>query len=396
MAPIPVTIITGFLGSGKTTILLNLIPQLPPAYRLALLKNEFGDVAVDSQLAAANSISGVRELLNGCICCNLVGQLGDALIQLREEVKPDRIVIETSGSAFPATLAMEVNRVARERKGEFMLDGVVAVIDVENWEGYDDTSYTAKLQAKYTDLIVFNKWELVSERRFDICLDRVGDLDVQTAWVKSEKGKVDKDVLLGIDGALLAKEMSDSDAGAGPGQQNSSLDMLLVDRVAGKDVHKHGHDHQSEVEVLSISLTADSQPSASLDELVVDTAAFTAFLQSTPKDEIYRIKGIIRFSSQHTPADSTGETSPKTESAVQTCILNWAFGRWTLTPSPSQATVTAAATDPSPSKVSIARLTLILARYESAKWKKKLEGGQLVKMIGVATATSCLQVDVIG
>ncbi|KAF3480855.1 CobW domain-containing protein [Arthroderma uncinatum] len=397
MAPIPITIITGFLGSGKTTILLNLIPQLPPTYRLALLKNEFGDVAVDSQLAAANSISGVRELLNGCICCNLVGQLGDALIQLREEVKPDRIVIETSGSAFPATLAMEVNRVSRERKGEFMLDGVVAVIDVENWEGYDDTSYTAKLQAKYTDLIVFNKWELVSERRFDICLDRVGDLDVQTAWVKSEKGKVDKDVLLGIDGALLAKEMSDTDAGAGP-EQNSSLDMLLVNKVEGKDVHKHSHDHQSEVEVLSISLTADSQPSASSDELVVDTAAFKAFLESAPKDEIYRIKGIIRFSSQNTPSDSSGDTSPpKSESAVQTCILNWAFGRWTLTPSPSQATVTKAATSPSSSsKISIARLTLILARYESAKWKKKLEGGQLVKTMDAAAATSFLQVDIIG
>src|SRR5712664_1261851 len=104
MPPIPITIITGFLGSGKTTILLHLIPQLPPNYRLALLKNEFGDIAVDSQLATTKSISGVRELLNGCICCNLVGQLGDALIQLRDEMQPDRIVIETSGSAFPATL----------------------------------------------------------------------------------------------------------------------------------------------------------------------------------------------------------------------------------------------------------------------------------------------------
>ncbi|KAM5434365.1 hypothetical protein McanMca71_007538 [Microsporum canis] len=379
--PTPITIITGFLGSGKTTILLNLIPQLPPTYRLALLKNEFGDVAVDSQLAAANSISGVRELLNGCICCNLVGQLGDALVQLREEVKPDRIVIETSGSAFPATLAMEVNRVSRERKGEFMLDGVVAVIDVENWEGYDDTSYTAKLQAKYTDLIVFNKWELVSERRFDICLDRVGDLDVQTAWVKSEKGKVDQDVLLGIDGALLAKEIENG--------QNSSLDMLLVD----KDAHKHRHDHQSEVEVLSISLTGEG------DDLLVDAEAFTTLLQSAPKDEIYRIKGIVRFSSQHTPVDSSGETiTSNTNSAVQTCILNWAFGRWTLTPSPSlsQATVTGTAADPAFSKTSIARLTMILARYEAAKWKKKLEAGQLVKAMGSSPATTSLQVDVIG
>ena len=132
MAPIPITIITGFLGSGKTTLILNLIPQLPRDYRLALLKNEFGDVAIDSQLATASSISGVKELLNGCICCNLVGQLGDALETLRNDVKPDRIIIETSGSAFPATLAMEVNRLGRET-GNFSLDGVIVVIDVENW-----------------------------------------------------------------------------------------------------------------------------------------------------------------------------------------------------------------------------------------------------------------------
>ena len=137
MAPIPITIITGFLGSGKTTLILNLIPQLPRDYRLALLKNEFGDVAIDSQLATASSISGVKELLNGCICCNLVGQLGDALETLRSDVKPNRIIIETSGSAFPATLAMEVNRLGRET-GSFSLDGVIVVIDVENWYVLDE------------------------------------------------------------------------------------------------------------------------------------------------------------------------------------------------------------------------------------------------------------------
>jgi hypothetical protein len=64
-APTPITILTGFLGSGKTTLLLKLLPQLPTKYGLALLKNEFGDVTVDSRLAAQGSISGVKELLNG-------------------------------------------------------------------------------------------------------------------------------------------------------------------------------------------------------------------------------------------------------------------------------------------------------------------------------------------
>lgn len=353
MAPIPITIITGFLGSGKTTLLLNLIPQLPPTYKLALLKNEFGDVAVDSQLATAQSISGVRELLNGCICCNLVGQLSDALEQLRSTVSPDRIVIETSGSAFPATLAMEVNRLAREGGGEFELDGVISVIDVENWEGYEDTSYTAKLQAKYTDLIILNKWEGVDERRFDVCLDRVGDLEIETPWVKSDRGVVDRDVLLGIDGALFAQENA-------------------VDHSHG---HEHKHDHQSEVEVLSVTLKSETPQNT------IDVDALEQVLSAAPREEVYRIKGIFRCSSQAPPAESSDDLAVRQNGDAEGAryyILNWAFGRWTCTPS----TVVAESAD----ETVVARLTFILGRYESAKWKKKLEAGGLLQATEAAEA----------
>ncbi|EEP77919.1 conserved hypothetical protein [Uncinocarpus reesii 1704] len=391
MPPIPITIITGFLGSGKTTILLNLIPQLPPTYRLALLKNEFGDVAIDSQLASATSISGVRELLNGCICCNLVGQLGDALVQLRDQVRPDRIVIETSGSAFPATLAMEVNRLARESGGGFVLDGVVSVIDVENWEGYEDTSYTAKLQARYTDLIVFNKWEGVSERRFDECLDRMGDLEVQTPWVKAPRGSVERDVILGIDGALLAKEMAD--------KGHAGLDVMLMggeDRVK-EYKNAHAHDHQSEVEVLSVSLESPDSTA------IVDLPALTKLLHSAPRDEVYRIKGIMRCSSDDPPQDSSGDRAPAATSSssnnapedgikIRNYILNWAFGRWTFTPSPTVSEELANGSNAN----DVLRMTLILARYESGKWKKRLEAGGLVELAGDAKGATVLQVDKVG
>lgn len=421
MPAIPVTIITGFLGSGKTTILLNLIPQLPSTYRLALLKNEFGDLAVDSQLASANSLSGVRELLNGCICCNLVGQLSDALLQLRDEVKPDRIVIETSGSAFPATLAMEVNRLADEHKGQFVLDGVVSVIDVENWEGYEDTSYTAKLQAKYTDLIIFNKWENVSEQRFDVCLDRVGDLELETAWVKSDMGTVEKDVLLGIDGALLSKEILDK------GQHPADMDLMLVDNEkVGQSVkeaqaeHSHSSDHQTEVEVLSVSLKTSlpvGDASAVDDddddgkEPVADISSLTTLLLSAPKDEVYRIKGLLRFSSDHPPEDSSGQVASANSAAeapdtnttrTHTYILNWAFGRWTFTQSPallepqtlpSKDKPADSSSGPETIHTTIARLTLILARGESAKWKRRLEAGDSLKIAEGSNATASLQVE---
>jgi len=356
-APLPITIVTGFLGSGKTTLILNLIPQLRaanPSYRLALLKNEFGDLAVDSQLAASNAVAGVTELLNGCICCNLVGQLGVALAELRRDVKPDRIVIETSGSAFPATLALEVNRLARETGGEYVLDGVVSVIDVENWKGYEDTSYTARLQARYTDLVVLNKWEGAGERRFDECLDRLGDLELEMPWVRSDKGWVGMDVVFGIDGGL-ARELVEEDH---TGQEHDHG-------------HKHKHDHQSEVEVLSVELKGNKDGA-------VDVSKLQTLLKSAPREEVYRIKAILTTGGtvQNSDEDAGIPTPPPEGTGWGRYILNWAFGRWTFTP------VASGLKEHESSGDAILRMTMILARYESTKWKKRLEAGGLLELEG--------------
>ena len=369
MVPIPITVLTGFLGAGKTTVLLQLIPQLPKDYKLALLKNEFGEVAIDSQLASSSAISGVQELLNGCICCNLVGQLGDALETLRKDVAPNRIVIETSGSAFPATLAMEVNRLGRE-SGHYVLDGVIVVIDVENWKGYDDTSYTAKLQARYTDLIVFNKWENASERMYEDCLDRVGDLELQVANVKSNKGRVDKDLLLGLDSAL-AKAMA------------QGLDAHVEDQI-----HDHSSDHQTEVEVLSVTLSSKGATPQSVNLDTLET-----FLLSAPKDEIYRIKAIVASSKPPTSSDGHAGAAMIYQGQVTAdYILNWAFGRWTFTPmgtaSPSAVNGSLVKAPLAENQKPVLRMTIILARYESAKWKKRIEAGGLIEQEGKDVETA--------
>ncbi|KAK3936135.1 CobW/HypB/UreG, nucleotide-binding domain-containing protein [Diplogelasinospora grovesii] len=376
--PIPITIVTGFLGSGKTTLILNLVRQLlssNPGYRLALLKNEFGDVAVDSQLAASSAVSGVRELLNGCICCNLVGQLSEALKELCEgegegegfdaEKRPNRIVVETSGSAFPATLALEVNRISRETGGAYTLDGVVSVIDVENWRGYEDTSYTARIQARYTDLVVFNKWEGCDERRFDECLDRLGDLelDTPTAWVKSDRGWVDKEVVFGIDGGL-AGALTDEGGEEGEGNGHE-----------GGHTHEHKHGHQSEVEVLSVELKVKGEGSEG-EGGAVNADKLLVFLKSAPKDEVYRIKAVLTANStvRNSDEDADIPTPPHPRARY---ILNWAFGRWTFTPMGENVEE-----HESTRNKGALKMTMILARYESTKWKKKLEAGGLVELDG--------------
>lgn len=361
MSPIPITLLTGFLGSGKTTLLLSLLPQLRaqnPRYKLALLKNEFGDVAIDSQLANSSSISGVREMLNGCICCNLVGQLGPALEELRNSIPDlDRIVIETSGSAFPATLAIEVNRLAKETGGAYALDGVVTVIDVENWKGYEDTSFTAKLQARYTDLVIFNKWEEAGEERFDECLDRLGDLEgVNVAWAKSDRGKVPYELVFGIDGGLARA------LGCG-GRED--------DRAHG---HKHDHQigHQNEVEVISIMLKTDIDEQG---QAAVNSEKLEKLLKSAPKDEVYRIKAILT-ASKRIVGSGEDESDAEVPPLRGRYILNWAFGRWTFTP------FTGATGEHESSDDIILRMTMILARYESAKWKKKIEATGFIELEG--------------
>ncbi|KAJ4344449.1 uncharacterized protein N0V89_012191 [Didymosphaeria variabile] len=363
---IPITIITGFLGSGKTTLILNLIPQLPKTYKLALLKNEFGDVAVDSELASSSAISGVQELLNGCICCNLVGQLSDALETLAADIHPDRIVIETSGSAFPATLAMEVNRLANST-GRYVLDGVMSVIDAENWKGYEDTSYTAKMQAKYTDLIVLNKWELVSERRLEDVEDAVLALEVDPPIprTKSDRGWVSKEIVFGLDAKLV--------------------------KVAGADSEhrRHDHEHSSEVEVLSVALTSNGNNAS------VDVEKLEKLLQEPTKDSIYRIKGVLYASTAPRSSDPVPRSTLNVAGDRARYILNWAFGRWTFTkvPPPSATSTPLASgnatplasgqsTPLPPAEEPELRLTVITARYESNQFRSFIESSGFVAFEG--------------
>lgn len=351
-ARVPITIITGFLGSGKTTLILNLIPQLRttnPDYKLALVKNEFGDVAVDSQLAASSAISGVQELLGGCVCCNLVGKLDDAIEELRRTIHPDRIIIETSGSAYPATLVFQLNRLIKNT-GSYMLDGVVSVIDVENWEGYEETTYTARVQARYTDLIVFNKWELCDERRFDIVLDKKSAIDDdghEIPWVKSDKGRVPADVVFGIDGGL-AKTLTGENG------------------CVSEHNHEHDHEHQTEVEVLSITLKGPKGAA-------VDSTKLMTLLKEAPKPEVYRIKSVLTASST-VRNSGEDESLPKPPHPAQRYILNWAFGRWTFT------LLSADASEHGSSDEIPLRMTMILARYESTQWKNKLENGKFLEL----------------
>ena len=314
-------------------------------------------------------VAGVQELLNGCICCNLVGQLGDALEHLRNTYNPTRIVIETSGSAFPATLAMEVNRLSTLSASssgtagsppKYFLDGTILVVDSENFKGYEDTSYTAKLQAAYTDLVVLNKWEDVDERRVEDVVDSIRGVCEDVPVVRSRRGWVDREVLLGVDrgqrGLLDPKEHI---GGEGCG---------AVCTQAGeghKHVHKHGDRHMDEVDVLSVRLPRTEGNGC------LDYVALEKLLTTAPKDEVYRIKALFKLcKAPPKPPVAGAQVGIVVADENQQggwFILNWAFRRWTVT-----------RVEHEDDGGDVCDLTVVLAQGEGRRWKNKVEGGGFV------------------
>jgi len=194
LTSIPITVFTGYLGAGKTTIIKNLVEQLPKDYRSVWLKNEFGDLAVDSELMKETNIA-VKEMLNGCLCCVLVGRLGEAIKEIVTKHQPERIIIETSGTAFPGPIALAIKELAPS----VALDGLVVVVDMLNFSGYLDRSFTAKLQTKYTDLILLNKHESLTEVERDDVLDDIYELNPDTPKVETVRGWVDKDLVFSLE-----------------------------------------------------------------------------------------------------------------------------------------------------------------------------------------------------
>lgn len=250
---IPVTVFTGFLGAGKTTIIINLLKQMPKSYKIVMLKNEFGNVEVDSKLMQDSNIE-VTEMLNGCLCCILVGKLGNALDEILQKFSPDHILIETSGSAYPAPIAWEINKM----KDRLKLDGIITIIDAKNFTGYRDIGYTAKIQAQYTDLILINKHEGMTEQDLDKVLDDVYELNATTPKIKTDKGYISADLVFGL---------------------NSKLFMSAHQSNVEED-HEH---HHKEVEILELHSAKN-----------FNKEEFLKIIKTLPKWDFYRIKGMIR------------------------------------------------------------------------------------------------------
>lgn len=158
-APIPVTVVTGFLGAGKSTLLENWLGELPRD-ETAVIVNEQGDVGIDGALLAQRA-ARVREITGGCICCTTQAALDAALADFAESTPtPTRILVETSGAASPAGIIRAMTRgVARDR---LRLDGIITVIDAARARKTMKFGLTIE-QLGFADVVVMSHVDQCSE-----------------------------------------------------------------------------------------------------------------------------------------------------------------------------------------------------------------------------------------
>ena len=286
LAKVPVTIVTGFLGSGKTTLIRHVL-QNAAGRRLALIVNEFGDVGVDGAILKSCGIEtcpeeNIVELANGCLCCTVADEFIPTMeALLARSPRPEQIIIETSGLALPKPLLKAFDWPAIRTR--VTVDGVIAVVDgsaVAEGRFADDPDKLAAqrgadgavdhenpLEEVYedqllcADLIVLNKADLMTDEAVERVTSDIRAKAFRGVKVLSTReGRIDPSVLLGLGAAAegdLARRPSHHD-------------------------NEEAHDHD-DFESFIVDVPATSDPA----RLVAHLAAVAA------KHDILRIKGFV-------------------------------------------------------------------------------------------------------
>ena len=232
---LPVSLLTGFLGSGKTTVLNHLVQQPELANTLVII-NEFGETGLDHELVERSSEEMVL-LQSGCLCCTIRGDLIDTMRSLflrrvRGEVPEfDRVVIETTGLADPApilhTLMTDPLIAARYR-----LDGVITTIDAANGQQTLDRQAESVKQAAVADRLLLTKTDLVEPDAVTALIQRLKALNPGAPIIHTTNGTVDPAKLL--------------DAGL-YNPKTKSLDVRRwLNAEAFRDTDHHHHEAQHE------------------------------------------------------------------------------------------------------------------------------------------------------
>ncbi|RFC64565.1 GTP-binding protein [Fulvimarina endophytica] len=311
-APIPVTVLTGYLGSGKTT-LLNRILSEDHGRKYAVIVNEFGEIGIDNDLIV-ESDEEIYEMNNGCVCCTVRGDLVRVVEGLtRRKGRFDAILVETTGLADPVPVA-QTFFMDEDVRAKTELDAVVALVDAKHLPLRLKDSREAEDQIAFADVVLLNKTDLVSGEELAKIEATVRAINPHAVIHRTERAGIALDKVLGRK-AFDLKKVLDNDPGF---LEEAAKAHDEADHVCGPDCdhdhdHHHGHDHHDhhhdhghhhhghdhdhahgevspihDVTVTSISLRAGE----------IDQRKFFPWIQALTQEEgpnILRLKGIIAF-----------------------------------------------------------------------------------------------------
>ncbi|MBB4196874.1 cobalamin biosynthesis protein CobW [Rhodoblastus sphagnicola] len=252
---IPVTIITGFLGAGKTTLIRNLIENAGKR-RIALVINEFGDIGVDGEVLKSCGVDSCREediveLANGCLCCTVADDFLPAIEALLKRAPAlDHIIIETSGLALPKPLLKAFDW--PQVRARITVDGVIAVVDaaaVADGRFVDDAEAQAAeraadpsvahdnpLEEVYedqllcADLVILNKTDLLQAAEIARVTGVIEATNARVKIIATSEGRVDADIALGLEAGAendIASRPSHHDTEEG--HDHDDFDSFVLD-----------------------------------------------------------------------------------------------------------------------------------------------------------------------
>ncbi|MDE5772137.1 MAG: GTP-binding protein [Ruminococcus sp.] len=222
-----ITIFSGFLGAGKTTLIKKLISEGYKGEKLVLIENEFGQIGIDGGFLQDAGIE-ITEMNSGCICCSLVGDFGKALEQVIEQYHPDRILIEPSGVGKLSDVIKAVQNIDAH---DVELDGFTTVVDAKKCKMYQKNfGEFFNNQITYASCIILSHTAGLSQDKLDDCVKRLRECNPSAPVVTTEWEQ--------LTGKQLVEAMT----------QKNTLDDELKQLLHEEHEHHHHHHHNHDEE----------------------------------------------------------------------------------------------------------------------------------------------------